>query len=59
MKWQRNKRIPMGYHWKNPHFYLMLLGDALCFVLALFGAYTLRFEFNVSGHLPQALRILV
>ncbi len=30
---------------KNPHFYLMLLGDALLFAAALTFAYLFRFEF--------------
>jgi len=35
----------MKMHLKNPHFYLMLLGDAILFAGALVLAYLFRFTF--------------
>ena len=39
----------MWRHLRNPNFYLMIVGDALVFVLALFAAYLVRFEFKLSA----------
>ena len=39
----------MWRHLRNPHFYLMIVVDALLFVLALMAAYLVRFEFKLSA----------
>ncbi|SMC26515.1 NDP-sugar epimerase, includes UDP-GlcNAc-inverting 4,6-dehydratase FlaA1 and capsular polysaccharide biosynthesis protein EpsC [Desulfacinum hydrothermale DSM 13146] len=45
--------------WKNPNFYIMLVSDGLFFVLALVGAYLLRFEFQLSpSNLEQIKQLL-
>ncbi len=45
---------------KNPHFYLMLLGDACLFAVALTFAYLFRFEFSLDAFYVQQLnRMLI
>jgi FlaA1/EpsC-like NDP-sugar epimerase len=46
----------MKMHLKNPHFYLMLLGDAIVFTGALVLAYLFRFEFSLDAFFAQQLR---
>ncbi|MCL5807232.1 MAG: polysaccharide biosynthesis protein [Deltaproteobacteria bacterium] len=41
---------------KNPHFYLMLLGDACLFAVALTFAYLFRFEFSLDDFYVQQLK---
>ncbi len=49
----------MRHHLKNPHFYAMLLGDTACFMAALYGAYLLRFEFQIAREFSQLRSILL
>ena len=45
---------------KNPHFYLMLLGDACLFAVALTFAYLFRFEFSLDDfYIQQLKRMLI
>ncbi|MBA4422926.1 MAG: polysaccharide biosynthesis protein, partial [Syntrophus sp. (in: bacteria)] len=45
---------------KNPHFYLMLLGDACLFAVALTFAYLFRFEFSLDAfYIRQLKQILI
>ncbi len=44
---------------KNPHFYLMIAGDALLFVLALVAAYFVRFEFEISASDMKQIKMLL
>lgn len=46
----------MKIHLKTPHFYLMLLGDAILFAGALVLAYLFRFEFSLDAFFAQQLR---
>ena len=48
----------MKMHLKNPHFYLMLLGDAILFAGALVLAYLFRFEFSLDAFFAQQLRTI-
>ena len=48
----------MKIHLKNPHFYLMLLGDAILFAGALVLAYLFRFEFSLDAFFKQQLRTI-
>ena len=41
---------------KNPHFYLMLLGDACLFAVALTFAYLFRFEFSLDVFFARQLK---
>src|SRR4030042_5806378 len=41
---------------KNPHFYLMLLGDAFLFAVALTFAYLFRFEFSLDAFFVRQLQ---
>ncbi|MCX5880300.1 MAG: polysaccharide biosynthesis protein, partial [Deltaproteobacteria bacterium] len=43
---------------KNPNFYFILLTDLVLFILAHFGAYALRFEFQIAGQMDNILAIL-
>ena len=43
---------------RNPHFYLMLLGDALLFTGALVLAYLFRFEFSLDDFFVRQLRMI-
>ena len=44
---------------KNAHFYLMLLGDALLFAVALTLAYLFRFEFSLDAFFARQLRTIL
>jgi FlaA1/EpsC-like NDP-sugar epimerase len=44
---------------RNSHFYLMIAGDALLFVLALVGAYLVRFEFEISASDMKQIKMLL
>ena len=44
---------------RNPHFYLMIVGDALLFVLALVAAYLVRFEFKISAAEIRQIKMLL
>lgn len=46
----------MKRHIKNPHFYLMLLSDALLFVVVLILAFLLRYEFVPSAYDVESLQ---
>lgn len=46
----------MKMHLKNPHFYLMLLGDAILFTGALVLAYLFRFEFSLDAFFAEQLK---
>ncbi|MHB8770708.1 MAG: polysaccharide biosynthesis protein [Syntrophales bacterium] len=48
----------MKAHWKNPHFYLMLLADAVLFAGALVLAYLFRFEFSLDAFFARQLRAI-
>ena len=48
----------MKMHLKNPHFYLMLLGDAVLFAGALVLAYLFRFEFSLDAFFAEQLRTI-
>ncbi len=48
----------MKIHLKNPHFYLMLLGDAILFSAALVLAYLFRFEFTLDDFFAGQLRTI-
>lgn len=48
----------MKIHLRNPHFYLMLLGDALLFAAALILAYLFRFEFSLDAFFAEQLRAI-
>jgi len=48
----------MKMHLKNPHFYLMLLGDAILFAGALVLAYLFRFEFSLDAFFAEQLRTI-
>lgn len=41
---------------KNPHFYLMFLGDACLFAVALTFAYLFRFEFSLDAFYVRQLK---
>jgi FlaA1/EpsC-like NDP-sugar epimerase len=49
----------MQIHLKNPHFYLMLLADALLFTGSLTLAYLFRFEFSVDPYFAERLTMIV
>jgi len=50
---------PMWYQFRNPHFYLMLLADAILLAVAHIGSYLLRFEFEPSPMRIEQIRLLL
>jgi FlaA1/EpsC-like NDP-sugar epimerase len=44
---------------KNPHFYLMIIGDSILFALALVAAYLVRFEFYISPDYQKQITTLL
>ena len=49
----------MKIRWKDPHFYLMLLGDGLLFAGALVLAYLFRFEFSLDSFFAEQLKAML
>jgi FlaA1/EpsC-like NDP-sugar epimerase len=49
----------MKMQFKNPHFYLMLLGDGILFAGALVLAYLFRFEFSLDAFFARQLRTIL
>src|ERR1700693_4135609 len=53
---KRGRDYAMKMHLKNPHFYLMLLADAILFAVALVLAYLFRFEFSLDAFFAEQLK---
>jgi len=49
----------MWHRLRNTHFYVMIVGDALLFTLALVGAYLVRFEFEISASDMKQIKMLL